>query len=77
MRQCFVPFGNVISATVFKDRVSSPRLVLKLLIGALQATFQSKGFGFVSYDNPMSANAAITAMNGMQVDYLYSLVDLS
>ncbi|EKX32093.1 hypothetical protein GUITHDRAFT_53946, partial [Guillardia theta CCMP2712] len=52
MRQCFAPFGNVISATVFKDR----------------ATFQSKGFGFVSYDNPMSANAAITAMNGMQVD---------
>ena len=31
-------------------------------------TQQSKGFGFVSYDNPVSAQSAISAMNGMQID---------
>jgi len=30
-------------------------------------TQQSKGFGFISYDNPVSAQSAIAAMNGMQV----------
>ena len=52
IHQCFVPFGTVLSATVFKDKM----------------TGASKGFGFVSYDNPTSANSAISAMNGMQID---------
>jgi len=52
INQCFAPFGTVLSATVFKDKM----------------TQQSKGFGFVSYDNPMSAQSAISAMNGMQID---------
>ncbi|XP_022710010.1 CUGBP Elav-like family member 3 [Varroa jacobsoni] len=47
----FMPFGNVISAKVFIDR----------------ATNQSKCFGFVSFDNPSSAQAAIQAMNGFQI----------
>ena len=47
----FLPFGNVISSKVFIDR----------------ATNQSKCFGFVSFDNPGSAQAAITAMNGFQI----------
>lgn len=47
----FMPFGNVISAKVYVDR----------------ATNQSKCFGFVSYDNPTSAEAAIQAMNGFQI----------
>jgi RNA recognition motif-containing protein len=49
--QCFAPFGTILSATVFKDKM----------------TQQSKGFGFISYDNPASAQSAISAMNGMQV----------
>lgn len=51
LAQMFMPFGSVISAKVYIDR----------------ATNQSKCFGFVSYDNPTSAQAAIHAMNGFQI----------
>jgi len=51
LMQMFIPFGNVISAKVFIDR----------------ATNQSKCFGFVSFDTPASAQAAIQAMNGFQI----------
>lgn len=47
----FLPFGNVISAKVFIDK----------------QTNLSKCFGFVSFDNPESAQVAIRAMNGFQV----------
>lgn len=47
----FLPFGNVVSAKVFIDK----------------QTNLSKCFGFVSYDNPNSAQAAIQAMHGFQV----------
>ncbi|XP_053612540.1 CUGBP Elav-like family member 1 isoform X3 [Plodia interpunctella] len=47
----FLPFGHVISAKVFIDK----------------QTNLSKCFGFVSYDNAPSAQAAIQAMNGFQI----------
>ncbi|XP_045768664.1 CUGBP Elav-like family member 1 isoform X8 [Maniola jurtina] len=47
----FLPFGHVISAKVFIDK----------------QTNLSKCFGFVSYDNAASAQAAIQAMNGFQI----------
>lgn len=47
----FHSFGNVISAKVFIDKTTN----------------LSKCFGFVSYDNALSAQAAIQAMNGFQI----------
>lgn len=49
--QAFLPFGTIISAKVFIDK----------------GTNLSKCFGFVSYDNNLSAQLAIQAMNGFQI----------
>ncbi|XP_064595619.1 CUGBP Elav-like family member 1 isoform X2 [Liolophura sinensis] len=51
LMQTFAPFGSVVSAKVYVDK----------------QTNLSKCFGFVSYDNPVSAQAAIQAMNGFQI----------
>ncbi|KAF1794287.1 Nucleotide-binding alpha-beta plait domain [Phytophthora cactorum] len=47
----FATFGNVISARIMVEK----------------GTGRSRGFGFVSYDNAPSAEAAIKGMNGFQV----------
>jgi len=55
LAQCFAPFappGNIINALIYKDK----------------NTGASKGFGFVDYDNAISAQSAIAGMNGMSVD---------
>ena len=51
LRQFFSSYGFLVSATVVKDR----------------QTNLSKGFGFVSYDNPYSAHSAVAHMNGFMV----------
>lgn len=51
LAQAFSPFGHVLSSKVFIDK----------------QTNLSKCFGFVSYDNPTSAQAAIQSMNGFQI----------
>ena len=51
MEQNFAPFGQVVSARIMTDKESG----------------RSRGFGFVSYDNPQSALAAVKSMNGFSV----------
>ena len=60
MEKMFLPFGKIISSSIFRDRT----------------TLQSKGFGFVSYDNPTSAQEAIKAMNGFHVGEKWLKVQL-
>jgi CUG-BP- and ETR3-like factor len=47
----FAPYGNLLSARVARER----------------ETNRPKGFGFVSFDNAASANAAVNSMNGFMV----------
>ena len=47
----FSPFGNILSASVFIDK----------------HTKISKGFGFVSFDNPSSAKLAIQELDGVKI----------
>jgi cold-inducible RNA-binding protein len=52
LQNLFVPHGTVQSAQVIMDR----------------DTGRSKGFGFVEMDNGDQAQAAITALNGQEVN---------
>jgi CUG-BP- and ETR3-like factor len=47
----FAPYGNVLTYRIARER----------------ETNRPKGFGFVSFDSPMSAQAAISGLNGMMV----------
>ncbi|CAF1611129.1 unnamed protein product [Rotaria magnacalcarata] len=51
LAQTFSPFGNILSAKIFIDKLTS----------------RSKCFGFISYDNMHSAHQAIRQMNGFQI----------
>lgn len=52
LQTAFAEFGNVVSATVVKDRESG----------------RSKGFGFVEFDSEDEGKAAVKAMNGKELD---------
>jgi CUG-BP- and ETR3-like factor len=53
MYQLFVPYGNLLSVRIMVEK----------------ETGRSRGFGFVSYDNPDSAALAIKELNGFPVGY--------
>lgn len=44
----FAPYGNIVSYRIMTDKI----------------TGRNRGFGFVSYDNPLSASNAMKHMNG-------------
>ena len=50
--EIFAPYGNVVSSRVVTDQVSG----------------RSKGFGFVEFENDEAADAAISNLNGKEVD---------
>jgi len=52
LKDFFAPYGEVTSAKVITDRESG----------------KSRGFGFVEMSTPEEAKAAITALNGSQMD---------
>jgi len=52
LRDTFAKFGSVVDATVILDR----------------ATGRSRGFGFVTFENPPDAQVAIKEMNGAELD---------
>lgn len=51
LRQEFEAFGQVISATIIKDKISN----------------RSRGFGFVEMPDPNHGKAAIAALNGKEL----------
>lgn len=51
LRQFFSAYGFLVSATIVRDR----------------QTHLSRGFGFVSFDNPFSAQSAVLHMNGFMI----------
>ena len=52
IKNAFAAYGSIVSAIIIKD----------------QSTGASKGFGFVNFDNPISAQQAIQGMNGHTVE---------
>jgi RNA recognition motif-containing protein len=52
LRELFTPFGEPESARIITDRDSG----------------RSKGFGFVEFADSSQANAAMSAMNGKEID---------
>jgi RNA recognition motif-containing protein len=52
LRTAFVKFGAIIEATVIPDR----------------DTGRSRGFGFVTFENPRDADEAVKQMNGAELD---------
>ena len=52
LRTAFAKFGAIIEATVIPDR----------------ETGRSRGFGFVTFENPRDADEAVKQMNGAELD---------
>ena len=72
LSSCRCSYHSEMLSVLRSVKISSENFLLshKLFLPQVfidRATNQSKCFGFVSFDNPSSAQAAITAMNGFQI----------
>jgi heterogeneous nuclear ribonucleoprotein A1/A3 len=61
LQEAFAPHGTIVEARVITDR----------------DTGRSRGFGFVTFEDPASAQAALEAMNGKELDGRSLRVDLA
>ncbi len=61
LQELFAPHGEVVSARVITDR----------------ETGRSRGFGFVEYNDEASAQTALDAMNGAELDGRTITVDFA
>lgn len=61
LREIFTTYGEIVSANVVKDR----------------DTGKSRGFAFIEYANDESAQAAITALDGKEIDARTVFVSLA
>ena len=66
--QLFSPYGEVISATVYIDKQTNLSKCFGKDFIATEASYCISLLGFVSYNNPQSAQNALLQMNGYQVD---------
>lgn len=67
LKEIFVPFGDIVEATVLKEKQ----------YGRSDRPPRSRGMGFVTYTNSEAAQAAIAALNNKEVEGRSIIVEVA